>query len=159
MTIRDLGERGSLKNWCAENFTPPPSRFEIDHKCVKFSIVPLFYPLCKLFWEKKYTYPTLKSFENFFIFEDALPEKGLKICPYFQNYHSKKINTVHNLITFPIVFTKKNGRGVDSTPPPPSKLGVFNTPSKLRLIAWDMQIDRQTCRQTYRVVLSAAFCS
>ena len=27
----------------------------------------------------------------------------------------KKINTVHNLITFSIVFTNKNGGGVDST--------------------------------------------
>ena len=31
----------------------------------------------------------------------------------------KKINTVHNLITFSIVFTNKNGAGVDLTPPPP----------------------------------------
>ena len=33
--------------------------------------------------------------------------------PYLQNYQSKtkKINTVHNLITFSIVFTNKN-RGV-----------------------------------------------
>ena len=44
----------------------------------------------------------------------------------------KKINTVHILITFSIVFTNKNGRGADLTPSP-SKLGVFNTPSKLRL--------------------------
>ena len=29
--------------------------------------------------------------------------------PYLQNYHSKKkISTVHNLITFSIVFTNKN---------------------------------------------------
>ena len=32
---------------------------------------------------------------------DKIREK----CPYLQNYHSKKINTVHNLITFSIVFT------------------------------------------------------
>ena len=46
----------------------------------------------------------------------------------------KKINTVHNLFTLSIVFTNKNGAGVDLTPPPSlSKLGVFNTPSKIRL--------------------------
>ena len=44
----------------------------------------------------------------------------------------KKINTVHNLMIFSIVFTNKKGGGVDSTPPP-SKLGIFNTPSKLRV--------------------------
>ena len=43
---------------------------------------------------------------------------------------------MHNLITFYIVFTNKNGGGggkIQIPPPPPSKLGVFNTPSKLRL--------------------------
>ena len=39
---------------------------------------------------------------------------------------------MHNLITFFVVFTNKNGGGVDSIPPPQIK-GVFNTPSKLRL--------------------------
>ena len=43
----------------------------------------------------------------------------------------KKIDTVHNLITFSIVFTNKNGGGGRFNPSP-SKLGVFNTPSKLK---------------------------
>ena len=39
-------------------------------------------------------------------------------CPYLQNYQSKKkINTVHNLITFSIVFTNKNRGGTLSPPP------------------------------------------
>ena len=37
----------------------------------------------------------------------------------------KKTTTVHNLITFSIVFTNKNGRGRFN--PPPSKQGVQNT--------------------------------
>ena len=52
--------------------------------------------------------------------------------------NKKKINTVHNLSTFSIVFTNKNGLGgAVSTLPPPKKstLGVLNTPSKLRLKA------------------------
>ena len=44
----------------------------------------------------------------------------------------KKINTVQNLITFSIVFTNKDGGG-GRFKPPPSKQGVFNTTSKLRL--------------------------
>ena len=45
----------------------------------------------------------------------------------------RKINTVHNLITFSIVFTNKNEGGGRFNPYPPPQLGVFNTPSKLRL--------------------------
>ena len=33
-------------------------------------------------------------------------------CPYLQSYHSKK-NTVHNLITFSIVFTNKKPGSVE----------------------------------------------
>ena len=44
--------------------------------------------------------------------------------PYLQNYHSKKINTVLNLITFSIVFTNKN-RGYTLSPPPPIKTTVY----------------------------------
>ena len=46
----------------------------------------------------------------------------------------KKINIVHNLITFSIVFTNKMGGGGRFDPPPQKKLGVKNTPSKLRLM-------------------------
>ena len=58
---------------------------------------------------------------------------------YVKNANSFKAttkkNTVHNLITFSIVFTNKNGGGGGSIQPPsPSKLGVFNTLSKLRLL-------------------------
>ena len=46
--------------------------------------------------------------------------------------NKKKINTVHNLITFSIVFTNKNEEGGGSIQPPsPSKLVVFNTQAKL----------------------------
>ena len=41
-----------------------------------------------------------------------------------------KINTVHNLITFSIVFTNKKGGGVDSTPSPPIKTRSFKHPIK-----------------------------
>ena len=44
---------------------------------------------------------------------------SIELCekwPYFQNYHSKKINTVHNLITFSIVFTNKNRGGGTFSP-------------------------------------------
>ena len=42
------------------------------------------------------------------------------ICPYLHNHHSKKnFNTVHNLITFSIVFTNKNRGGGHFQPPPP----------------------------------------
>ena len=44
----------------------------------------------------------------------------------------KMINTVHNLITFSIVFTNKNEGGGRFNPPPThtSKLGVFYSPLK-----------------------------
>ena len=45
-------------------------------------------------------------------------------------------NTVRNFITFSIVFKNKNGGG-GRFPPHPSKLGVFDTPSKLRLTFQD----------------------
>ena len=55
---------------------------------------------------------------------------------------------MHNLITFSIVFTNKNGGGgINSTPLPPSKLGVKNFPSKLRLtnqnVHYPMKIERE----------------
>ena len=54
-------------------------------------------------------------------------------CPYLWNYHSRKINTVHNLITFFIVFTNKIGMDRFCPPPPSSKLRCIYPPSKLRL--------------------------
>ena len=39
---------------------------------------------------------------------------------------SKKINTVHNLITFSIVFTKLNGGGDRFNPPPQPKLRLIS---------------------------------
>ena len=56
---------------------------------------------------------------------------------YVKNTHIFKTTTlkktVHNLITFSIVFTNTNQEGGLIQPPPPSKLGVLSTPSKLRL--------------------------
>ena len=39
-------------------------------------------------------------------------------CQNLQSYNSTKINAVHNLITFSIVFTNKNGGGGRLIPPP-----------------------------------------
>ena len=43
--------------------------------------------------------------------------KYVKNANIFKTTTQKKTNTVHNLITFSIVFTNKNGPGIDSTPP------------------------------------------
>ena len=59
------------------------------------------------------------------------------VAPNISNltiYLSQKkttFNTVHNLITFSIVFTNKNG--MDKFNPPPSKIKKINLPSKLKL--------------------------
>ena len=37
----------------------------------------------------KYTKPTLKFCQIFFIFKGARPEKGLKISPFFKNLNSE----------------------------------------------------------------------
>ena len=61
-------------------------------------------------------------------------DKYLQKCPYLQNYNSKKINTMHNLITFSIVLKFKKEGGGSIQPPPPLKQEIFNTITpKLRL--------------------------
>ena len=40
------------------------------------------------------------------------------ICPYLHNHKQKKMNKVHNLITFSIVFTNKIGGGALWASPP-----------------------------------------
>ena len=60
----------------------------------------------------------------------ALSVKNLveiaKIAIIFETITQKKINTVHNLITFSIVFTNKIG--LDRVCPPPSKLRCIYPP-------------------------------